>query len=148
MQQLFRSPLLWVSVAVLALAGCQNTPHRAPVEDRPVGKGAPAAIPGTAITPAPESKPLPGAENAGKPGYYTVKPGDTLIRIAMDNGQGWRDVARWNGMDNPDQAAGDLESGDPSAGWQVPGSGDDDRRRVRPGQRRRDAARARRHQGR
>ncbi|KAI1692642.1 peptidase family m23 domain-containing protein [Ditylenchus destructor] len=42
-----------------------------------------------------------GAENAGKPGYYTVKPGDTLIRIAMDNGQGWRDVARWNGMDNP-----------------------------------------------
>ncbi|WP_431256993.1 peptidoglycan DD-metalloendopeptidase family protein [Roseateles chitinivorans] len=101
MQPLFRSPLLWVSVAVLALTGCQNTPHRAPVEDRPVGKGAPAVIPGTAVTPAPESKPLPGAENAGKPGYYTVKPGDTLIRIAMDNGQGWREVARWNGMDNP-----------------------------------------------
>ncbi|HEY1398206.1 peptidoglycan DD-metalloendopeptidase family protein [Roseateles sp.] len=102
MQQLFRSPLLWVSVAVLALSGCQNTPHRAPVEDRTVGKGTPAqAIPGTAVTPAPESKPLPGAENAGKPGYYTVKPGDTLIRIAMDNGQGWKDVARWNGMDNP-----------------------------------------------
>ncbi|WP_377154763.1 peptidoglycan DD-metalloendopeptidase family protein [Roseateles sp. UC29_93] len=101
MQQLFRSPLLWVSVAVLALTGCQNTPHRAPVEDRPVGKATAPAIPGTAVTPAPESKPLPGAENAGKPGYYTVKPGDTLIRIAMDNGQGWRDVARWNGMDNP-----------------------------------------------
>jgi lipoprotein NlpD len=100
MQPLFRSPLLWVSVAVLALTGCQNVPHRAPVEDRTVGKGAPA-IPGTAVTPAPESKPLPGAENAGKPGYYTVKPGDTLIRIAMDNGQGWREVARWNGMDNP-----------------------------------------------
>ncbi|PIM53653.1 peptidase [Roseateles chitinivorans] len=103
MQHLFRSPLLWVSVVVLALTGCQNTPHRAPVEDRAVGKGASAqsSIPGTAVTPAPESKPLPGAENAGKPGYYTVKPGDTLIRIAMDNGQGWKDVARWNGMDNP-----------------------------------------------
>lgn len=102
MQQLFRSPLLWASVVVMALTGCQNTPHRAPVEDRPVGKGANTqAMPGTAITPAPESKPLPGAENAGKPGYYTVKPGDTLIRIAMDNGQGWKDVARWNGMDNP-----------------------------------------------
>jgi lipoprotein NlpD len=47
------------------------------------------------------AKPLPGAENAGKPGYYTVKPGDTLIRIGLDNGQNWRDVVRWNGLDNP-----------------------------------------------
>jgi lipoprotein NlpD len=103
MQQLLRLPLLWTSVALLALAGCTSTPHRAPVEDRSVGKnaGSSSSIAGTAVTPAPESKPLPGAENAGKPGYYTVKPGDTLIRIAMDNGQGWRDVARWNGMDNP-----------------------------------------------
>ncbi|MDH0867606.1 peptidoglycan DD-metalloendopeptidase family protein [Mitsuaria sp. GD03876] len=103
MQQLFRLPLLGATVVLMALAGCQNTPHRAPVEDRPVGKGSTAqsSIPGTAVTPAPESKPLPGAENAGKPGYYTVKPGDTLIRIAMDNGQGWRDVVRWNGMENP-----------------------------------------------
>ena len=46
-------------------------------------------------------KPLPGAENAGKPGYYTVKPGDTLIRIGLENGQNWRDVARWSGLDNP-----------------------------------------------
>lgn len=45
---------------------------------------------------------LPGAENAGKPGYYTVKPGDTLIRIGLENGQPWRDVARWNGLTNPD----------------------------------------------
>ncbi|WP_067064245.1 peptidoglycan DD-metalloendopeptidase family protein [Roseateles chitosanitabidus] len=103
MQQLLRLPLLWTSVVLLALAGCTSTPHRAPVEDRSVGKsaGASSSITGTAVTPAPESKPLPGAENAGKPGYYTVKPGDTLIRIAMDNGQGWRDVAKWNGMDNP-----------------------------------------------
>ena len=46
-------------------------------------------------------KPLPGAENAGKPGYYTVKPGDTLIRIGMDHGQSWRDIVRWNNLDNP-----------------------------------------------
>jgi lipoprotein NlpD len=44
---------------------------------------------------------LPGAENAGKPGYYTVKPGDTLIRIGMDNGQSGRDIARWNNLTNP-----------------------------------------------
>lgn len=42
-----------------------------------------------------------GAENAGKPGYYTVKPGDTLVRIALDAGQNWRDVARWNNLSNP-----------------------------------------------
>jgi lipoprotein NlpD len=46
-------------------------------------------------------KAIPGAENAGKPGYYTVKPGDTLIRVGLDTGQNWRDVARWNGLDNP-----------------------------------------------
>lgn len=46
-------------------------------------------------------KPAPGAENAGKPGYYTVKPGDTLIRIGMDHGQSWRDIVRWNNLDNP-----------------------------------------------
>ena len=45
-------------------------------------------------------KPLPGAENAGKPGYYTVKAGDTLIRIGLENGQGWKDIARWNNLDN------------------------------------------------
>jgi lipoprotein NlpD len=44
---------------------------------------------------------LPGAENAGKPGYYTVRPGDTLIRIALESGQNWRDIARWNNIDNP-----------------------------------------------
>ena len=82
MQHLFRSPLLWVSVVVLALTGCQNTPHRAPVEDRAVGKGASAqsAIPGTAVTPAPESKPLPGAENAGKPGHALTE-NDWLMAI-------------------------------------------------------------------
>jgi lipoprotein NlpD len=42
------------------------------------------------------ARPLPGAENAGKPGYYTVRPGDTLIRIALEHGQNWRDIVRWN----------------------------------------------------
>jgi len=44
---------------------------------------------------------MPGAENAGKPGYYTVKPKDTLIRIALDNGQDVRDLVRWNSLANP-----------------------------------------------
>lgn len=85
-----------VLAACAMLAACAS-PRRtpAPVEDR--GAGARVAQPAV-IT---ELKPLPGAENAGKPGYYTVRPGDTLIRIALESGQNWRDVARWNNIDNP-----------------------------------------------
>jgi lipoprotein NlpD len=36
-----------------------------------------------------------------KPGFYTVKPGDTLIRIGLDHGQNWRDIIRWNAIENP-----------------------------------------------
>jgi len=46
-------------------------------------------------------KPLPGIENAGKPGYYTVRPGDTLIRIGLESGQSWKDIARWSNLENP-----------------------------------------------
>lgn len=35
------------------------------------------------------------------PGYYTVKPGDTLYRIAVENGQDYRDIAAWNNIVNP-----------------------------------------------
>ena len=41
------------------------------------------------------------SENSGKPGYYSVRPGDTLTKIALDHGQAWRDIAKWNGLDNP-----------------------------------------------
>lgn len=91
--------------AALILVGCGSTSlHRAPVEDRPVGATGKAPAPSTASSApaaASENKPLPGAENAGKPGYYMVKPGDTLIRIALDNGQNWRDLVKWNGLDKP-----------------------------------------------
>ena len=79
--------VLVASIALGGLAGCANKGRPAPVEDR--------SLAGTS------GKSLPGAENAGKPGYYSVKPGDTLIRIGMDHGQTWRDLVRWNGLENP-----------------------------------------------
>ena len=86
-----------VSMALL-LAACASPTRRAPVEDR----GARPAVVMPAVQPAEVVKPpLPGAENAGKPGYYSVKPGDTLIRIGLETGQNWRDIARWNNIDNP-----------------------------------------------
>ena len=104
--------------ALMMLAGCASSTHRAPVEDRGMamrpGASGPMAGP-AAVSPAtgaaagipapgadaPPAKPVPGAENAGKPGYYSVKPGDTLIRIGLENGHNWRDIARWSGLDNP-----------------------------------------------
>jgi lipoprotein NlpD len=44
---------------------------------------------------------MSGAENAGKPGYYSVRSGDNLTKIALEHGQAWRDIAKWNGLDNP-----------------------------------------------
>lgn len=46
---------------------------------------------------------LPGAENAGKPGYYTVRPGDTIMRISLETGQYWRDIIEWNNLTQPDR---------------------------------------------
>lgn len=90
---------MWAA-AVLAmglLAGCASGSRApAPVEDR-----SPGAHSQPAVVVAEPPKALPGAENVGKPGYYTVRPGDTLIRIALDTGQNWRDIARWNNIDNP-----------------------------------------------
>ena len=108
--------LATVALAAACLAGCASSLRQAPVEERtPFGQRAapaPAAAPATgAATPAPGTVPAtvgsgdpstkPGAENAGKPGYYTIKPGDTLLRVGLETGQNWRDVARWNGIDNP-----------------------------------------------
>ncbi len=89
-----RSILFAGACALALLAGCTTPNSPAPVEDRG------GAIAATAPADAP-TRPLPGAENEGKPGYYTVRRGDTLIRIGLESGQNWRDIARWNNLDNP-----------------------------------------------
>jgi lipoprotein NlpD len=91
-------------IAVSVVAGCSQTPNRAPIEDRSptprttVAAASPAQSPASAAEPA---KPVPADANLGKPGFYTVKPGDTLIRIGLDTGQNWKDLMRWNNLGNP-----------------------------------------------
>lgn len=89
--------LVMLCSVVVVLAACgTRTVHRAPVaESAPV-----TSVEAGAVV-APAAQQPPGFENAGKAGYYTVKPGDTMIRIGMETGQSWRDIARWNGLTNP-----------------------------------------------
>jgi len=88
---------------VLVIAGCAAPRGPAPVEDRGTMSRGPAAAPGGPLfTTDPSGKPLPGIENYGKPGYYAVRPGDTIRRIANETGQTWQNIARWNNLDNPD----------------------------------------------
>ncbi len=101
MNTLFARISLWTLLAALLslLAACGSAPRQpAPVEDRgTTARSRPAA------TPAPiDPATLPGAENAGKPGYYTVQKGDTLTRISLEHGQSRRDLVRWNNLSNPD----------------------------------------------
>lgn len=89
----------WLAaLMLLVLAGCTSSPRApAPVETR----GASTRMSAPAAAPAADNvKVMPGAENAGKPGYYTVQRGDTLTRIALDHGHSWRDLAGWNNLAN------------------------------------------------
>jgi lipoprotein NlpD len=87
--------VLLSAALAITLVGCaSHLRPPAPVDNRG-GAGRPALTTET-------ERVLLGAENAGKPGYYSVKPGDTLIRVGLESGQNWRDIQRWNQLDNPD----------------------------------------------
>ncbi len=81
--------LACLGIAVSLLAACTTTPRiAAPVVDRTSGGVKPAADAAPAA-PRPEGK-----------GYYTVKKGDTLYRIALEFGQSYRDIVAWNNLAN------------------------------------------------
>jgi len=77
-----------ISILLLPLIGACASHAPAPVEER---GAAPAAA-----QPAEQAA-------ASDPGvrYHTVKKGETLYSIALDQGQDHKDVAAWNNLDNP-----------------------------------------------
>lgn len=85
-----KSNLLVLSFALALLSACTTTPNQAPVVDR---------------TQPPPVKPATPSESAqvtrDERGLYTVKKGDTLIRIALEYGQNYRDLVTWNNLSNP-----------------------------------------------
>ena len=112
-----RAPIAAPLLILLFVAGCA-TREPAPVEDR-VARPPPTAA--TAI-PAPPAAPS-SAEIEVRPQTYTVKRGDTLHQIALDNGLDYRELAAWNNLENPNvirvgqvlRLAAPTESGAPSA---------------------------------
>ena len=81
-----RSGIFFAILVCASLAGCAS-PYRAPVVERTVARPAvakPAAAP---------------AEQ--RPESYTVKRGDTLYSIALDNGLDYRELAAWNNLTDP-----------------------------------------------
>lgn len=83
-----------VTSAVVAalVGGCATVSlNEAPIVERSVRRDAP--VPPAAIT-------APVAREAHE-GSYVVQRGDTLYSIALAFGQDYRDLARWNGLDDP-----------------------------------------------
>jgi lipoprotein NlpD len=85
---------------LLGAYGCGLTQRHAPVTERTPSSGKPAAAPVAAPAAAPAAKPSVG-ELDTRPEYYTVKPSDTLYTIALDHGLDYKELAEWNGLENP-----------------------------------------------
>ena len=90
-----RLALLILSVGTLA--ACTTTRNAAPVVEHPpvAGNRAPESAK-PPVAPKPAAKPAVDAK-----GFYTVKKGDTLLHIALDFGQNYRDLIEWNNLANP-----------------------------------------------
>lgn len=89
MKQTPRLVLLTLTLGLFA--GCSSTPRHAPIVERPVGSAA-------------KTRPAPARDEArpDAKGFYTVRRGDTLLRIAFDHGQSYRDLVTWNNLADPD----------------------------------------------
>ena len=99
----------WLPVPLLLAflgGGMSSGRHApAPIEDRQRVKQATPNKASSATTanakPAPPAAPVVVNEPPPKSAYYVVKPGDTLIKIGLEHGQNWRDIIRWNSIENP-----------------------------------------------
>ncbi len=101
--------MVLLSAAALQLAGCSTPmPKRAPVEERSssnVNAPKKPSLDAPVLAPI-DSKPLPNlmnSQHAGKPGYYTVKPGDAVMHIGRSTNQNWRDIVKWNNLESANQ---------------------------------------------
>ena len=101
------APALLGLCLALLLGGCSspNISIPAPVVDHSLGKPNSSESRTNVASKAPvvtsAAININSNESSTRPGYYTVKPGDTIFHISLDNGQNWKDLAKWNNIDNP-----------------------------------------------
>jgi lipoprotein NlpD len=95
-----KTPRLALLTLTLGLLGaCSTSTRQAPVIDRPVQ----AAHHPRAVAPAaPQPAVVADDSKSDTRGTYTVRKGDTLLRIALDHGQNYRDLVTWNNLADPD----------------------------------------------
>ncbi len=79
-------------VASVLLTSCMTRPPAPVTERTPLSPSVAPPPPPMAAAPARLEVPPP---------TYTVKRGDTLAQIALDNGLDYRDLAAWNSLENP-----------------------------------------------
>jgi lipoprotein NlpD len=91
MKQAPRLALLTLTLGLLA--GCNSLTRQAPVVERTSAAERPRPIQAPAKAEEPK---------ADEKGMYTVRRGDTLLRIALDHGQNYRDLVTWNNLRDPD----------------------------------------------
>jgi len=103
MRTLLRLSPLPVAAALL-LGGCMVAKQPAPIVERSPEPARPAGVkpkPGAAPVTAQAAPAARAAADDLRPETYTVKRGDTLYGIALDHGQDYRDIARWNNLTDP-----------------------------------------------
>ena len=91
MNQPPRLALLTLTLALVA--GCSTAPRQAPIVERTTTGSSNKSRP----APVRSEEPRQDAK-----GTYTVRRGDTLLRIAFDHGQSYRDLVTWNNLSDPD----------------------------------------------
>jgi len=94
---------LGLPLMLALLVGACATRTAAPVEERRTPTARPQTPAAAAQVPSPAFPATRAPEVDTRPTTYTVKRGDTLAAIALEFGLDYREVAGWNGIDNPDR---------------------------------------------
>ena len=84
--------LVGLVMIVAVAAGCATRRTPAPVVDARASKAVSAKPSATLAA-------LPAAPSSAD--FYTVKRGDTLYSIALEHGADYRELAQWNGLEDP-----------------------------------------------
>ena len=97
-QSFFFMRLTWLVALIVLMHGCAEMPANAPIDDRTATRDKSKTTTPTKPTPAPAAV---APEPADPPGFYTVRKGDTLGKIARQFTQSVRDLTEWNRLSDP-----------------------------------------------